>query len=85
MQASNGTELKIHQVPCENGSVSEYYTGVKATAVPLSLVIDSLSSTLRRPVIDQTALGGCFTFDLSWSGYSPPNPAKAVADQLGLE
>jgi len=41
-----------------------------------------LSMVLRRPVIDETGLGGSFDINLTWSG---PDLFQHVKEQLGLE
>lgn len=81
--AADGRAVKLKEVECVNGRAAPYYGRIEIVAVPLSLVVVQLSTALRSPVTDETSLSGCFTFNLTWS--KDGNPAKAVADQLGLE
>jgi uncharacterized protein (TIGR03435 family) len=81
--AADGRAVKLREVECVNGRATPYYGRLEIVAVPLSLAVVQLSTALRRPVTDETSLSGCFTFNLNWS--KDGNPAKAVADQLGLE
>jgi uncharacterized protein (TIGR03435 family) len=48
---------------------------VIARGFPLSRLVDSLSTMLRRTVVDRTGLSGTFDFDLTWTPDQMPQQA----------
>ena len=77
------------------GTISATGRTMRATAVPMSRLVQALIQQLDRPVIDKTNLQGLFDFNLQFSTIGPgaappaeenPNPSlfTAVQEQLGL-
>ena len=78
------------------GTISSTSRTMRATAVPMSRLVNALIQQLGRLVIDKTNLQGLFDFNLQFSTTGPagnappaaedPNPSlfTAVQEQLGL-
>jgi uncharacterized protein (TIGR03435 family) len=63
---------------------------LRATAIPISALVATLSSATERMVVDRTGLTGSFDFDLTFSrapspDTSAPSVFTAVQEQLGLK
>jgi len=82
-QATDGRPFKMEPADCINGRTAPYVLRVEAVAVPLSVAARSLSTALRRPVLDETGLSGCFSFNLTWG--SEADLQRTVRDQVGLD
>jgi uncharacterized protein (TIGR03435 family) len=76
------------------GSMRVRNTVMTSTAVPISSLVNLLSSQLQRIVIDKTGLAGKYDMDLAWSrddGTTPspdtnaPSIFTALQEQLGLK
>ena len=52
---------------------------VSARGFPLSRLVDSLSTMLRRTVVDRTGLGGTFDFDLTWTPDQLPQQVQQAS------
>jgi uncharacterized protein (TIGR03435 family) len=52
---------------------------VIARGFPLSRLADSLSTMLRRTVVDRTGLSGTFDFDLTWAPDQMPQQAQQLS------
>jgi len=76
--------IKIQRADgCENGQIHNYFHKTTVVRTALDGFAHMLAFSLRRPVVDETGLSGCFTFDLTWT--NDATVPKSVADQLGLE
>ncbi len=79
----DGTPLRLQ--PKEGGRnvhVDINYGSLKMPGFEVSALARCLSIALRRPVIDETGLGGSFDINLTWSGV---DLFRRVKEQLGLE
>lgn len=94
----NGHKLQPTTSPEQNQSMrtnSGNVGRIEATATPISNLATSLSSILRRKVLDQTGITGAYDFKLDWTpeaGSSEggelavtANLFTAIQEQLGLK
>ncbi|HXP87210.1 MAG TPA: M56 and DUF3738 domain-containing protein [Bryobacteraceae bacterium] len=73
--ANGGPKLKEAEANAKIPGMRLGWGQLTGTAVPMSLVAQSLSLRLGRSVIDKTGLTGSYDFDLKWT----PDPAQAAA------
>jgi len=75
------------------GSMRTSNTTMMSTAVPVSTLVDMLSSRLQRIVVDKTGLAGKYDLDLTWTpddgstaapDSNAPSIFTALQEQLGL-
>jgi len=75
------------------GSMRTSNTTMMSTAVPVSTLVDMLSSRLQRIVVDKTGLTGKYDLDLTWTpddgstaapDSNAPSIFTALQEQLGL-
>jgi len=76
------------------GSMRVNNTVMTSTAIPISSLVNLLSSQLQRIVVDKTGLAGKYDMDLAWSrddaaapasDSAPPSIFTALQEQLGLK
>lgn len=88
--AKGGCKLKLSP----SGGSSKMMTGsgrIVMQAMPIGALIDNLSSSAGRIVVDKTGLGGSYDFTLQWApeGADPSDPRPsfftALEEQLGLK
>jgi uncharacterized protein (TIGR03435 family) len=91
------TEVYAKRAPLPSGFSCEMAMGpglYRRPGIPLSLLVETLSTRLERPVVDRTGLTGLFNVDLRYrpltdapntSGADEPDLMTALADQLGLK
>jgi len=79
----DGTPLRLQPKEAGRNAHSEInYRSLKMPGFEVSALAQQLSEALRRPVIDETGLGGSFDINLTWSG---TDLFQRVKEQLGLE
>lgn len=94
--ASNGHKLSVAD-PTLMPTIDADEGRMKATAASLKMLAVFLSSTVDRPVTDETGLSGSYNFNLQWSadlvtsgpngpdrGAAGPSIFTALSEQLGL-
>jgi uncharacterized protein (TIGR03435 family) len=100
-QNKGGSTLAIHDEGKPGPSLGMTPGELTGAGVPIQYLLEPLSRTLGRPVVDETGLTGQYDFHLTWTpdaglSQSPPDSVRAawdngpslftaISDQLGLK